>query len=217
MNDVLDLFDFVGTAVFAVTGALAAGNKRMDIFGVVVLGGVTALGGGTLRDVILGVQPVFWIADTRYLMVAALAAVATFVASRYWALHKTTLLYADALGLATFTVIGFQRGFQETGLYSVGIVMGVMTSVVGGMVRDVLAGDVPLILRREIYASASLCGAILYALLQSVGHPNVFAALAAASSVLAVRLSALRWNVSLPILQPNEEVRKRRERKDKRR
>ena len=87
MNGVLDLFDFVGTAVFAITGALAAGNKRMDIFGVVVLGGVTALGGGTLRDVILGVQPVFWIADTRYLMIAALAAVATFGASRYWALR----------------------------------------------------------------------------------------------------------------------------------
>ena len=210
--NLIDLFDFIGIAVFAITGALAAGNKRMDIFGVVVLGGVTALGGGTLRDVILGVHPTFWIADTSYLTVAALAAVATFFSSRYWALHKRTLLYADALGLATFTIIGFQRGFQETGLYSVGIVMGVMTSVVGGMVRDVLAGDIPLILRREIYASASLCGAALYALLWSLEVPNLFAALAGASLTLGVRLAAIRWKIALPILQlegQNEDERHR--------
>ena len=203
--NLLDLFDFIGTAVFAVTGALAAGNKRMDIFGVVVLGGVTALGGGTLRDVILGVHPVFWVADTSYLWVAALAAVITFFSSRYWTLHKTTLLYADALGLATFTVIGFQRGYQETGLYSVGIVMGVVTSVVGGMVRDALAGDIPLILRREIYASASLCGALLYALLWSLAVPNLFAALAAALITLGIRVAAIRRNVSLPILRLENE------------
>ena len=203
--NLIDLFDFVGTAVFAVTGALAAGNKRMDVFGVVVLGGVTALGGGTLRDVILGVQPVFWIADTSYLWVAALAAAVTFFSSRYWALHQKTLLYADALGLATFTIIGFQRGFEATGLYSVGVVMGVMTSVVGGMVRDALAGDVPLILRREIYASASLGGAALYALLWSLAVPELFAALAAALLTLGVRLAAIRRNLSLPILQLEDE------------
>ncbi len=198
--NLLDLFDFIGTAVFAITGALAAGSKRMDIFGVVVLGGVTALGGGTLRDVILGAHPIFWIEDTSYLWVAALAAIVTFFSSRYWTLHQKTLLYADALGLATFTVIGFQRGYQETGLYSVGIVMGVMTSVVGGMIRDVLAGDIPLILRREIYASASLCGAVLYALLWSLAVPNLFAALTAAFVTLGIRVATIRRNVSLPVL-----------------
>jgi uncharacterized membrane protein YeiH len=107
------MLDLIGTAVFAITGALAAGRKQMDIFGVVVLGCVTALGGGTLRDVILGIYPVFWISDTWYLGVAVTAAVATFVSARRWRLPATVLLYADAVGLAVFTVIGFQGGFRE--------------------------------------------------------------------------------------------------------
>lgn len=210
INIVLTSLDFIGTAVFAVTGALAAGHKRMDVFGVAVLGGVTALGGGTLRDVILGVQPVFWVADTRYLTVAAAASIVTFFAARHRSRHEHTykkaLLYADALGLATFTVIGFQQGFEQTGTYSIGMVMGVMTGVVGGMLRDVLAGDVPLILRREVYASASLGGAAFYALLLSIGAPGVLAALAAALVTLLIRLVALRKNLALPVtVQPDTE------------
>lgn len=200
MNFVIEWFDFIGTAIFAITGALAAGNKRMDIFGVVVLGCVTALGGGTLRDVILGVHPIFWISDTTYLIIATVAAVGTFFLSRYWLLPKKALLYGDAVGLATFTVIGFQQGFQETQLYSIGIIMGMTTGVAGGMIRDVLAGEIPLVLRREIYASASLCGALLYALLLHFGMPSVFIALLAMVTTLGVRLAALRWNLSLPIL-----------------
>ena len=194
------MLDLLGTAVFAITGALAAGRKQMDIFGVVVLGCVTALGGGTLRDVILGIYPVFWISDTAYLGVAVTAAVATFVSARRWRLPATVLLYADAVGLAVFTVIGFQRGFQGTHAYSIGIVMGVTTGVVGGIIRDVLSGEIPLIFRREIYASASLFGAALFALLYHLRLPNLFVVLVAASTTLVIRLAALHWNLALPIL-----------------
>ena len=108
MEFVIHLLDLVGTAVFAITGALAAGRKRMDVFGVVVLGCVTALGGGTLRDVILGSRPVFWIADTKYLAVAAIVAIGIFVLARRKTLPPMVLMYSDAVGLAVFTVIGFQ-------------------------------------------------------------------------------------------------------------
>jgi len=205
MNLVIHILDLVGTVVFAITGALAAGRKRMDIFGVVVLGCVTALGGGTLRDVILDNQPVFWIADTRYLAVGTIAAIGTFVLAQRWKFPEMALMYADAVGLAVFTVIGFQRGFQATHVYSIAIVMGVSTGVVGGIIRDVLSGEIPLILRREVYASASLCGAALLALLSYLQQPNALMVLAAILTTLAIRLTALHWNLSLPIFRLEED------------
>jgi uncharacterized membrane protein YeiH len=199
MDLVIHILDLVGTAVFAITGALAAGRKRMDIFGVAVLGCVTALGGGTLRDVILGIRPVFWISDTEYLAVAVIAAIGTFVSARQWKLPAMVLMYADAVGLAVFTVIGFQRGFHATHVYSIGIVMGMTTGVVGGMIRDVLSGEIPLILRREIYASASLCGASLFALLSHLRLSSLLVAIVAFLVTLSIRLTALHWNLALPL------------------
>ena len=201
MNLLMSILDLFGTAIFAISGALAAGRKRMDIFGVVVLGCVTALGGGTLRDVILGIYPVFWILDTVYLAVAALAAIGTFVLVQYWRMPTAVLLYADAVGLAVFTVIGFQKGFSATHVYSVAVVMGVTTGVVGGIIRDVLSGEIPLILRREIYASASLCGAALLALLTYLQLPSLFTVSAALLVTLVIRLAALHWNLALPLFR----------------
>ncbi len=205
MDLVLLTLDLVGTAVFAISGALAAGRKRMDIFGVVVLGCTTAMGGGTLRDVILGVRPVFWIANTQYLAIAAIAASGTFVLAQRWRLPSTLLMYADAVGLAVFTVIGFQTAFQITGLYSIGIVMGMTSGVFGGIVRDVFSGEIPLILRQEIYASASLCGATFLALLSYLQLPNAFSVWAAVFTTLFIRLAALRWNLALPLFLPHED------------
>jgi uncharacterized membrane protein YeiH len=197
--DAVHVLDLFGTAVFAISGALAAGRKRMDIFGVVVLGCVTALGGGTLRDVVLGNHPVFWVSDPWYLGVAVIAAIGTFILARRWRLPGQLLLYADALGLAVFTVIGFGTGFEVTRSYIIGIVTGVMTGVVGGMVRDVLSGEIPLILRREIYASAALCGAGLFALLHYLRLPPLSIVCTAALTTLAIRVAALHWKLSLPL------------------
>lgn len=204
MDSMMYILDLVGTAIFSITGALAAGRKRMDIFGVVVLGYVTALGGGTLRDVILGNHTVFWISDTGYLAVAAIAAIGTFVLVRRWRLPVIVLMYADAVGLAVFTVIGFQKGFHATRVYSIAIVMGVTTGVVGGIIRDVLSGEIPLILRREIYASASLCGAALLALLSYLQLPSHFTVSAAVLTILGIRLAALHWNLTLPLFRFKE-------------
>jgi uncharacterized membrane protein YeiH len=205
MDIVIHILDLVGTAVFAITGALAAGKKQMDIFGVVVLGFVTALGGGTLRDVILGCHPVFWISDTQYLAVAAIAAIGTFMLAQRWRLPAMVLMYADAVGLAVFTVIGFQKGFLITHVYSIAIVMGVTTGVVGGIIRDMLSGEIPLILRREIYASASFCGAAMISLLTYLQLPTLFTVSAAVLTTLVIRIVALHWNLSLPLFRLEED------------
>ena len=205
MDIIIHVLDLVGTAVFAVTGALAAGRKRMDIFGVVVLGCVTAMGGGTLRDVILGSQPIFWVSETNYLAVATFAAIGTFFLARRWKLPVTILMYADALGLAVFTIIGFQKAFHITHVYSIAIVMGVTTGVVGVIIRDILSGEVPLILRREIYASASLCGAAIFALLSYLGLLAPIALSGAILTTLAIRVAALHWNLTLPLFRLEED------------
>jgi uncharacterized membrane protein YeiH len=205
LNNAIHILDLVGTAVFAITGALAAGRKKMDIFGVVVLGCVTALGGGTLRDMILGAYPIFWISNTGYLGIATIAAIGTFLTARYWRLPTNVLMYADAVGLAVFTVIGFQKGQQATHEYSIGIVMGVTTGVVGGIIRDILSGEIPLILRREIYASASLCGGLLLAICSYLRLPSPLFVLVPVLVILILRLAALHWNLALPLLWLKED------------
>ena len=204
MDYLIHLLDLIGTGVFAVTGALAAGRKRMDVFGVVVLGCVTALGGGTLRDLILGIRPVFWISNTSYLWVATLASIGTYLLARRFRLPAIGLVYMDAIGLAVFTIVGFQTAINLTNLthtYSIAIVMGVTTGVFGGIIRDVLSAEMPLILRREIYASASLCGAAMLALLLNFQLPHSLSVSAALLTTLVIRVAALRWNLALPIFQ----------------
>ena len=193
---ILDLF---GTSVFAVTGSLAAGRKHMDLFGVVVLATVTALGGGTLRDLILGATPVFWVSSPVYLLVAVTTAITTFLLVRFFRQPNKLLSVFDAFGLAVFTVIGTKKALDLGAPASIAVVMGVMTGVVGGMIRDVLSGEIPLILRREIYATASLCGAITFCLVSGALQNQSFAAIASVIVTLVLRLSAIKWKMSLPL------------------
>lgn len=193
----LDLF---GVTVFAVSGALAAGRKQMDLFGVVVLGMVTALGGGTVRDVILDVRHVFWIADHTYVFVALVAALVTFLAARSRKPSWTMLLVPDAIGLAMFTVIGADKALSLGVPAVVAVMMGVITAVAGGMMRDILSGEIPLILRREIYATASLSGAVVFVCLFKLGVNVDICSIAGIAVTLALRLAAIRWKLSLPRL-----------------
>jgi uncharacterized membrane protein YeiH len=195
------LLDLFGVAVFAVTGSLAAGRKRLDLFGVVVIALATALGGGSLRDVILGAHPVFWIADPTYVLVAVAASVTTFALARFRRPQSGILLVADAFGLAIFTVIGSQKAASLGVSPVIIVIMGVMTGVVGGMIRDILSGEIPLILRTEIYATASLCGALVFVGLRPL-IPNESLTIAiAVVIVLALRLAAIRWRLSLPVFR----------------
>lgn len=198
---VLDLF---GTGVFAVAGALVAGRKRMDIFGVIVVAMATAIGGGTIRDIVLE-RRVFWVVDPLYLYVAAGAAVVTFFMGPFFHRQWTMLLVADALGLAVFTVIGAEKALTMSAPAIVVVMMGVMTGAAGGIIRDVLCNDIPLILTREIYATASFAGATLLFGLRYAGVGDTPRMVAAVAAVLAIRLSAIHWRLALPVFEPADE------------
>jgi len=199
MQTLLYVMDLFGVAVFAITGSLAAGKKQMDLFGVVVLATVTALGGGTLRDLVLGAGPVFWVSAPIYLLVAVATAIVTFFLVRFLGLPLKLLSVADAFGLAVFTVLGTQKALDMGISPGIAVVMGIMTGVVGGIIRDILSGEIPLILRREIYATASLCGAVTFCFVSISLQNQALAALTSVIVTLGLRLSAIKWKMSLPL------------------
>ncbi len=193
--------DLAGVAVFATTGALAAQGKRLDILGVVVLGIVTALGGGTLRDITLNAHPVLWISDTLYLWVAILSAVLAFVLSRYIQYPRRMLLFLDALGLSLFAILGAQKALALGMPDVVVVMMGVITGVAGGMIRDILTGQVPLILQRdgEMYASSALMGALVYVVFSHVmAEPTRWLELSAMTIVFVFRMASIVAGLRLP-------------------
>lgn len=205
MQQLIYMLDLFGVAVFAITGSLAAGKKHMDLFGVVVLATVTALGGGTVRDMILDIGPAFWVTDPTYLVVVVIAAITTFLLVRIKSLPPKALIIADAIGLAVFTIVGTEKAINVGVSASISVVMGVTTGVFGGMVRDILAGEIPLILRKEIYATASLAGAIVFYVIFVIFEFETLAILTSFFVILILRLAAIKWDISLPILfQKNE-------------
>jgi len=200
MQQIIYIMDFLGVVVFAVSGSLAAGKKRMDLFGVLVLAMVTSLGGGTLRDMLLDSGPVFWVADPAYLLVVLGASIATFIAVRTLnAPRRRWFLVFDAMGLAVFTVIGTAKALETGTGAGVAVVMGVMTGVAGGIIRDVLSAEVPLVLRKEIYAVGSLCGAIVYVLMNMLHAVDTASIIVSILSTFIIRMAAIRWGLSLPV------------------
>lgn len=192
-------FDLCGTAVFALTGALAAGRHRMDPFGVTVLAAVTAVGGGTMRDAIIGATPVFWLRDPNYMIVILATVLFTLIfIRRPRKVPQYTLPIADALGLALFTVIGAQKALS-LGLNGMSaVIMGLITGVGGGIIRDVLCRQIPMVLRTEIYATASILGGIAYTVSLKLGMDSKTALWLSMLSALVLRLAAIRWHLSLP-------------------
>lgn len=191
--------DLLGVAVFATAGALAAQGKRLDILGVVVLAIVTSIGGGTIRDITLDIHPVVWIADTTYLWVAIISAVVAFVVCRYMQYPRRLLLVLDAMGLALFTVLGAEKAMALGFSPVIAVMMGVITGCAGGMIRDILTGQIPLILQRdgELYATCSIVGAVFYVAFYDVLGEQ-FLALVGMAIVFVVRLATIFANLKLP-------------------
>ena len=191
--------DLFGVAVIAITGALMAGRKSMDLFGVLVIAIITALGGGTLRDVILGNHPVSWIRDDTYILIASFAALGTVAWVRMTQpIHEKGLLIADAFGLAVFTVYGTEVALQHNVPMSTAVIMGVMTGVAGGVMRDVICNEIPLIFKKEIYATACMAGATVFIVMRLLATPPWLDTSVAMLTVLGIRLAAIRWHLSLP-------------------
>ena len=192
-------FDLFGTAVFAFSGVLVAGRLRMDAIGVIVLAAVTAIGGGTIRDLLIGASPIFWIQDPTYLwVILAAAAVGMWLARVPRRLPWYALPVADAFGLALFVVIGAKKAllFGTSGM--VAVVMGVITGVAGGLIRDVLAREIPMVLQKEIYATACIFGGVLYTTSVALELAHIPAMLISMLGVLAVRIPAIFRHLSLP-------------------
>lgn len=186
-------------AVNALTGVLDAGRKQMDLIGVVMVGAATALGGGTVRDVLLG-RPVFWIANQVYLIVALVATLIVFFVVRNLRLPPRLFLIPDAFGLALFSIVGTQVALEWQAPWLVASLLGMITGVVGGVLRDVLCNEVPLIfVRGELYASAAWAGALALTGLQALGVSPVIGAWAGMTTVLVIRLGAMAFRITLPI------------------
>ncbi len=198
---VIDLLDLLGVAVFAVSGALVASRKGMDIIGFAFLGTVTGIGGGTVRDLVLGQAPVFWVKEPMYLLVCIGASALTFAAAHIPRSRLVLLVWLDAVGMALFAVLGAEKALAHGPV--VAATMGVITAVMGGMIRDILGGESPVILRKEIYATAALAGAVVY-LLALLVMPREPALLAGVAAGFVLRGLALRNRWSLPVHSPRE-------------
>lgn len=200
MNDLVYLIGMSAVAVSAITGVLEAGRKPIDLFGVVLVALASALGGGTMRDILLD-RPVFWVADQTYLFAAVLAGVATFALVRLVRLPVNLFLVPDALGLALFTIIGTQAGLAYGVPWFVASFLGVVTGVFGGVLRDILCNEVPLVFTGELYATASWAGALLFLALLHEGVTGEAAALIAMAAIFLVRIAAIHWRLRLPTFQ----------------
>jgi uncharacterized membrane protein YeiH len=198
MENLLYWIGLAAVAVSALTGVLDAGRKQMDIVGAVMVGTATALGGGTVRDLLLG-RPVFWISDQTYLLVAFATTLIVFYAVLGLKPSQRLFLIPDAIGLALFTVAGTQIALQWHAPWLVASLLGVTTGVVGGVLRDVLCNEVPLVfVRGELYASAAWAGALALVGLQTIGISPVIAAWAGMAIVLVARLLAMTFRITLP-------------------
>jgi uncharacterized membrane protein YeiH len=196
------VLDLVGIAVFAISGALAAGRKALDLIGVMALALATAIGGGTIRDVLLDRHPIFWLADPAYLVVILSAALFTVAYTRWRPAPEATLLIADALGLALFSVAGAQIA-ERAGLPAIScILLGTITGAAGGAVRDVLSMEIPLVLRAGyLYATAAIAGTGFYFALEALGLARPMATLAGMTVVVALRFASIRWGLELPVFR----------------
>lgn len=202
VNTLIYWLDLFGIVVFALSGALMAGRYRLDPFGVAVLATVTAIGGGTIRDVILGAYPIVWVARPEYLVITCATAFITIALIRKpKRVPRRFLLVSDALGLALFAVAGCQKALALGTSPLIAIVMGTITGVAGGMIRDIICNEIPMILRQEIYATAAILGGSLYCLFEYLNWPNDLSLIAAVLGALALRLAAIYWHVSLPAFQ----------------
>lgn len=202
---ILHLLDLTGVGVFAVSGALAAGRKHLDLFGVVVIALVTAIGGGTIRDVLLDRHPIFWISNTAYLAVIFAATALTIVWVRVREPPFAALLVADALGLALFAISGAQIAERMALPSTVVVMMGTITGVAGGMIRDVLTTEIPLVLRKgTLYASTAIVGIAVYLMLRSAGTTPTISSAIGMFTVIVLRFTSIIWGLSLPVFKVEE-------------
>lgn len=190
--------DLIGTFVFAISGVLTATKQKFDLFGAAVIAFVTAVGGGTLRDILIGAQPVGWMQDTNYLIIIGVAVPLTFFFRKYIQKLRRTMFMFDAIGIGLFTILGLEKTLGVGLSPAVAIIMGTVSACFGGVVRDVLCNVQPLIFRGTIYATACLAGAILYLFLKEIAVEYNMAMVITILFIIIIRILAVRRGWALP-------------------
>ncbi|CDF21455.1 yadS protein [Prevotella sp. CAG:617] len=199
----VQMLDFIGTFAFAISGIRLASAKRFDLFGAYVVGVTTAIGGGTFRDLMLGVPP-FWMTNPFYLICSALALIWVMVFGKYVIKQQSTWFIFDSIGLALFTVVGLEKTLAHGFPWWTAIIMGTMTGAAGGVLRDVFINEEPLIFRKEIYALACVVGGLAYVACDYVGFDYRISSIVCGSVVFIMRILAVRYKLTLPILRGEE-------------
>lgn len=196
--------DILGTMAFAISGVLIAMEKRMDLFGILIIAFVTAIGGGTLRDLLIGITPVSWMGDITYTYVIIGSALLAILFKDKIYYLRTSLFLFDTIGIGLYTVVGVEKGIHA-GLHPIiCIALGMITASFGGVLRDTLCNEIPVIFRKEIYATACILGGITYFLLIYFGVKNDYIFMFAGAVVILVRLLAVKLKITLPSIYPKE-------------
>ncbi|MEP6674022.1 MAG: trimeric intracellular cation channel family protein [Ferruginibacter sp.] len=193
-------FNLFGVLMFSISGALAASDKNMykDLFGLSFTGFATAIGGGTLRDIILDAHPIAWVSDNNYLIAITAGIIATIIFRKQLVKIPKILLLFDTIGIAIYTIIGMEKALALHVAPLAAMIMGLFTAVMGGVIRDTLINEIPQIFRKEIYATACIAGGAIYLLLRYTQLPDLYNAIISIVTIIAVRLAAVKFKWSLP-------------------
>ncbi len=198
ITSIAQFLDWFGLIVFAITGALVASRKQMDIVGFALLGSVTGIGGGTIRDLLLGATPVFWIKQPNYFLTCVAVSILTFFVAHRSISKAKLIIWGDAIGLALFSVSGAEIALNNGVGSTIAIAMGIATATFGGIIRDILGGEIPIILRREIYVTAALVGAATFVFGSKYGFTRDVALVAGFGAAFTLRAAAIIMDLSLP-------------------
>ena len=196
--DIIYALDIIGTFAFSISGSLVAMKKSFDIFGVIIIAFVTAVGGGMIRDVLINAHPINWIGDINYIWTILFGVLITFLFRSKIAPLRRTMFLFDTIGISVFTLLGLQKGLTYNLHPFVALVMGMSSAVMGGVTRDVLTNEIPLIFQREIYASACLAGGVIYLILNNFNINDDVQFIIAASVIIVVRTVAVKYELELP-------------------
>lgn len=190
--------DILGTIAFAISGVLVAMEKKLDLFGVIIIAFVTAIGGGTLRDVLIGNTPVVWMRELTYVIVILSAVVVAILFSKHLRYLRKTLFLFDTIGIGLFTMVGVENGLNEELLPVMCVALGTITACFGGVIRDILCNEIPVIFRKEVYATACILGAFSYFLLRMLPFTEEYAYSAAILIIIGIRIVAVKFKIALP-------------------
>jgi uncharacterized membrane protein YeiH len=192
--------ELTGSFVFAISGSLAIREREHDLFGAGFTGFITAIGGGTLRDILLDSYPLVWISDIWFLYAILLGILTAFIFPRFLSRLRKTFFLFDTLGIGFFTVLGVEKALSLGVRPEIAAIMGMFSAVMGGVIRDTLTNEIPVLFRKEVYASACLAGAILYLVLNYYGVPRDYNMLISMSLIISIRLISMKYKLSLPTL-----------------